>query len=375
MCRRSVCIGVFIISMIVPFAIGQAEAQDDKEAGSLSTVFEKVGETVKNSVQSVGQVAETTIRGVDDTLRETGSFTEDSLKNLTDPNEEKPVSSLINQTIDHIESTVSNTTPVVEETTKVVDQAVSDVKGVTEALPEMPVFTPVVEEAGKVVEETTTAVTTTVNKTVEEVEKVPTIVKPKKPSMEKRPGTDKVQDEVDIKPVVPTVPSLPADEVDDEPSSSINHVENPKMVEPQSPTSAVSGSIEQASLSEIPIERIVETNTVEKLSESEVNESLIVDAKIRKSATSEKEVPFHPLANGHDVQIVIQTNSTTVSSPTLTSGHADVFASMLRPLSLSRDAVYQFGHHFSQTVKSQWSNAPPGQPPRFIPFLVNKLTN
>ncbi|MDW0113003.1 hypothetical protein QT711_07380 [Sporosarcina saromensis] len=380
MSRRIIGIVIFAICMGFPFTIVKATELDDKDERSLSSVFEKVGTTVKNSVESVGKVTDSTVRSVDETLRDTHSFTQDTLRTVTSIDEEKPVSKVFNQTIDHVESTVSNLPQVVEETTKTIDRTVSDVKDVTEALPELPVVTPVGKEVGKTVEKTTSAVTTTVNQKVEEVAQVPAVLKRKEPFIEERPEAVEVQDEVQseggINPDLSTEPFTPKDDVEDEINPSEEHVQKMEMVELQSAMHIADHSSEQLGetlFRDIPAYDGGETSFVVGVSKSGAKNAIENE---NSRGSMQKELPLQLITSGHDAQnFVITANSTSALSSPSTSGHADVLANILRPLSLSRDAVYHVGRHFSQNVKSQWSNAPPGQPPRFIPFLVNKLTN
>lgn len=374
--RRIIGLVIFAICLGFPFTIVKATELDDKDERSLSSVFEKVGATVKNSVESVGKVTDSTVRSVDETLRDTHSFTQDTLRTVTSIDEEKPVSKVFNSTIDYVEATVSNLPPVVEETTKTIDRTVSDVKDVTEALPELPVVTPVGKEVGKTVEKTTSAVTTTVNQKVAEVAQVPAVLKRKEPFIEERPEADEVQSEGGTNPDLSTEPFTPKDDVEDEIKSSEKHVQKMEMVELQSAMHIADHSSEQLGetlFRGIPANDGGETSFVVGVSKSGVKEA---NENENTREFMQKEFPLQLITSGHDAQYgVIQANSTSGLSSPSTSGHADVLANILRPLSLSRDAVYHVGRRFSQNVKSQWSNAPPGQPPRFIPFLVNELTN
>lgn len=425
--RIFITVAVFFCMMVVSTDIAHAEEEGKKRRGLLGGLLEQVGSTVEETVKAVGGIVESTVDGVGKTVDDTVSFTKDTVETLVDPEEKKPVSKIVDNTVKHLGKTVENVEPVLKQTTKTVDTVTTEVVGVTEELPDLPVVKPVVKEVGKVVNQTSKTVTQTVDKTVdttvETVNGLPAVVeevtkpvsqlpevieeitkpvkpeqKPEKPEVaepekpqktetqpveENRPvqmkkpksseSVNQHDDSVDAKDdaalqEVDTAVSEPVIQTKPESAESDADIKTQPVDEKVSFEEETTPFAEEA-IAEIPNERQAQTKTVIALTEPA--------AASAKSAEPEAvakpfapPVPLNTKTSWQDNPVTMTTATTSISTTSVVnSGLADFVTGIVNWLDGQLLLEGRQWIHMSEIMRNQWTHAPPVQPPQQTPFL------
>ncbi|WOV88180.1 hypothetical protein QWT69_03375 [Sporosarcina oncorhynchi] len=391
---------VLFCLVIVSTEVVHAEENGEKRRGLLGGLLEQVGSTVDETVNAVGGLVGSVVEGVDQTVDDTVSFTTGTLETLVDPNEKKPVSKIVENTVDHVGKTVKNVEPVLKNTTQTIDTVTTEVISVTEELPEIPVVKPVVDKVGKVVGKTTGTLTETIDNTVDEtvetVQELPIIIEEvEKPIIaERKPEIPQVSEPVEHgkAPAEPANAELPVQ------SDMPQKVEKPVKTETIEP-------VEQIETERI--ERITE-NTTKQAAEQEVfdrktepfveeaiaeipNASLTQTkapattnvpamkntASMEKAKSFEPQLPMIPARMKFiwkENPVTMTTSTSSISTASVTSaGFTDFVQGVFNWL--DRQALLEGRQwiHSSEIMRNQWTHAPPGQPPQQTPFLHIKI--
>ncbi|MBD7984867.1 hypothetical protein H9649_09750 [Sporosarcina sp. Sa2YVA2] len=402
----------------------QAEENGKQRRGLLGGLLQQVESTVNETVNAVGDVVGSVVEGVDKTVEDTVSLTKETVETLTDLEEKKPVSKIVDKTVKHVGKTVENVEPVLKNTTKTVDTVTSEVIGVTEELPELPVVTPVVDEVGKVVDKTAQTVTgtvdKTVDKTVETVNELPVVVEevtkpvkelpvvveeivkpikpernpeiseviePSKPEAIQKPAVSKTPERVNEKneftdnaevdsalQAVDTTVSEPVEQTKPEVTESATDITLQPTAQPETFEQETKPFAEEA-IAEIPNKSKSQTKTVN----GEIKTIETLDKTMKQATPVKPESPAIPpnkqsLWNSNPVTIT--TATTSVSSVSVAhTGVADFFNGIVNWLDMQ---VLLEGRQWillSEIMRNQWTHAPPGQPPQLTPFLQISIQN
>lgn len=341
-------------------AVVHAEGVGDHRTGTLSGILEKVESTVTETTESVGDVVGSAVEGTDQTVQDAVTFTKGTVETLVDPTAERPVSEIVDHTIEFVGETVDNVVPVVEDATETVQTVTSGVTGIVEDLPEVPVATPVFDEVGKVVNKTTETVNDTfevaeVEETADSHGKVIENETPVLPQEVDTPSRDSQTDKVIEQPVIDT-----RQEVENaDPISAIDFPENAES------TAQIVVEEETFISNEAPLETVADPV-----------KRVVSVAKIKKETPAKQETPAVPIQSSTQrdgIPIAITTGNTSVVSPFVAhSGNADVVAGIVDEYSMLSYLSSRQWIHSDEYMRIQWVHAPPGQPPQSTPFLQEK---
>lgn len=359
------CSMLFILLMISAQVVYAEE--ETKRHGLVEGLLKQVDSTVKDTTKSVGKVVESTVEGTQKTVEETVSVTKDIVRTVVEPTTEKPISSVVNKTVEHVGKTVENVTPVVENTTATVTVVTKKVEEVVEELPEIPVVKEVVKEVGSVVHGTGQSVTDTVDKTVNDTVKV---VKNLPPSEAKKPVQKPIE-----KPIDTSVPEKERIEperhskVEDQTMTDNSIVPLEGKSPTQEPTDV---SEEKTDVAFVVKEQTVEFNVARK---REASIKTLTAEKAEGNPT-QPVIPKRPQPMSYDHLAAITTSMTSISSQSVvTSGVADYVMDVESWIMFNQPLEGRQWIHSSKIMRNQWTHAPPGQPPKQTPFLQVNQNN
>ena len=171
------CLAIVMLFTVSPYIV-QAEEIPIESSGLIGGILNQVDSTVKETTKSLSTLVDSTVNGTYKTVEDTFSFTKDVLETVAEPTQKKPISSIVNQTVELVADTVENVKPVVENTTNTVDTVTTEVVDVVEVLPDIPVVREVLEEVDSLFNGTIQ----TVSHAVETVKELPAQVKIEEPS-------------------------------------------------------------------------------------------------------------------------------------------------------------------------------------------------
>ncbi|MCM3744017.1 hypothetical protein M3193_07650 [Sporosarcina luteola] len=130
--RVLLCGSLFCCVFVAPLAVAHAEEEAGNGRGIMSGVLEKVETTVIETTESVGDVVGSAVEGVDETVKDAVSITEDTVETLVEPSTKRPVSKILDHTVEFVEGTVDNVVPVVEKTMETASTTTSTVMDIVE---------------------------------------------------------------------------------------------------------------------------------------------------------------------------------------------------------------------------------------------------
>ena len=394
------CLFVIVLPQVVHATDHEeGESEEKPKKGLVRGLVHQVKDTVEQTVQSTGDVVEETVKFTGDTVERTVNMTADTVKTVVDPKQEKPVKTIVDQTTQFVGETVESTTPVVKQTTQTVQTVTNEMVQVTKPLPKVPVVTDVVDKTTETVVGVTDQVKETVDKTVSTVTE--TVSKPlKKP--------DEDTQVVEEKPVrQPSVDTKPIEKPSNQPSVTEKPVQDnipvvTKPVQQEKPVAEkekVVGStvVTEAGAEEspaTPFEKATSRDEVEA-EESQKKQSYSAEfvQPMSEAFTMERKVvqdrevvlnldkavrnlssqafPLRPSANQFKIANVqlITGASSTVSASSASSGMSGIGAILGESdWMFAKSKQHKWYLEDSIGVR-QWSHAPPGQPPKFAPFL------
>ncbi|WP_033541025.1 hypothetical protein [Planococcus sp. CAU13] len=214
-----------------PFMVHGDELEgkaEENRSGLISGTVKTLGNTVGNvggqAGKSTGAILEETAKSVEKTVKDAVDFTAGTIEKISDPVENKVITSTVKDTGSLVEKAVANTTPAVKTTvkettgtvTKTTSEVFDAVDETVENLPEVPVVTPVVKEVNKTLQKVTSGVQQTVEKTADKVnETVEAVTDTAEKTVEKT--IDAVDKAADLpheaeKPTPVQQPEIPASE-------------------------------------------------------------------------------------------------------------------------------------------------------------------
>ena len=414
--------------MACPFLV-HGEGPEEKQGGLLSGTVETLNDTVKNvggqAGGSVEAIVEETSKSVGKTVKDTVGFTEETVKKVSAPVENKAVTSTLKNTGELVEKAVENTTPVaktaVKEVTKTTEKTTSEVfdavDKTVEKLPEVPVVTPVVKEVNKTVQKVTEEVqhtfentTDLVNETVETVtdtaektvEKTTDVVdkaadipyQEEKVDAAPKPESTKenVQDIPDEtpKPVVPPAGSAeeeqPADS--EQPVKNEVPVRGEDAVDTKEVMEATPVFIEEKAI-EVSEEQptVTEKNNIKQPAASgriDIDETTVALSNMTQSPAAENEeegkepaasaqMPIFPEKQDGDRTMAIVpapvNPSTTQASVSFTGHNADLGYGTISPSEMLKVSTEKLWYHKNSYAIIQWIHTPLRKPPETTPFL------
>lgn len=418
--------------MACPFLV-HGEGPEEKPSGLLSGTVETLNDTVKNvggqAGGSVEAIVEETSKSVEKTVKDTVGFTEETVKKVSAPVENKAVTSTLKNTGELVEKAVGNTTPVaktaVKEVTKTTEKTTSEVfdavDKTVEKLPEVPVVTPVVKEVNKTVQKVTAEVQHTVENTAGLVnETVETVTGTTEKTVEKttdavdkaadmpyqeekaeaapKPENTKenVQDVPDEtpKPVVPPAGSAeeeqPADS--EQPVKNEVPVRGEDAVDTKEVMEATPVFIEEKAI-EVSEEQptVTEKNNIKQPAASgriDIDETPVAlpnasqppSAEIEadgsedgKETAASAQMPIFPEKQDGDramATVPAPVNpSTTQASVSFTGHNADLGYGTISPLEMLKASTEKLWYHKNSYAIIQWFHTPLRKPPETTPFL------
>lgn len=357
--------------------IVQAEEITRESSGLIGGILNQVDSTVKETTKSLGTLVDSTVNGTYKTVEDTFSFTKDVVETVLEPTQEKPISSIVNQTVELVGDTVENVKPVVENTTNTVNTVTTEVVDVVEVLPDIPVVKEVLEEVGLLLNGTTQ----TVSHTVETVIELPAQVK-------KEESSQPTSTEKNAKPVTPV-----KEEIERETPSyveveyPVNDNINDQSLEITQQTEKVVIAIEEEIIIAIEENSELELDSNERQSLLDETPNNLVSEKnppINKAFTKKKSdvkkqkeqvyqeppvIPIHPKPMQHNNQTFIATGTTPIFTPSLTPGGIGDYAmGIVNWVNMEFSLEGRLWIHSSEIMRNQWTHAPPGKPPQQTPF-------
>lgn len=422
--RIFLTVTVLFCLLMVSADVVHAEEDGKKRRGLLSGLLEQVGSTVDETLNAVGGIVGSAVEGVDKTVDDTVSFTKETVETLVDPKEKRPVSNIVGNTVEHVGKTVENVEPILKNTTKTVETVTTEVVGVTEELPKLPVVTPVVEEVGKVVNKTSDTLTGTIDKTVDktvetvkdlpatveeviksddneaaEPEKVPAAPgentekpmkepvasaepeRPTKPAIPQKPvkpeiagpndgqsGTPVVEQDDSALQEVGAAVSEPIAQTETETAESVNENSSQPAVEPEAFEQETDPSAEEA-IGEIPTAIQTQMQTVDSGDET-VDQPAVTAVEQSTDRTESPAIPPTTKAAWHDTPVTMTTATTSVATASVASGgFSDFVTGIVNWLDTQVLLEGRKWIHSTEIMRNQWTHAPPGQPPQQTPFL------
>ncbi|MEK3936712.1 hypothetical protein MKY41_15505 [Sporosarcina sp. FSL W7-1349] len=383
----------------------------ESEVGTVQTVTAEATGIVKEfpEVELVTPVVDETADFVQGTAERTLDFTTDTLREVGTPYEQ-PVRNIVSSTENFVGETLESTVPVVETTTETVQTVVEDVTAVTDIAPNVPLVTSVLEETTsglqEVVGHTREAVDETVSTAVKGVaaplkstgaerEPVEQMPQPEQPIVAENENADAGQPEQ----------KMQIDELDspdtqkatsNSGSSSIPAVKPTEMKEVETAMEMVPAvrteppaSIEEAPKTEIP-EKVAETVNADADTEETIEPFDAVEPTTASGNSAGKQTEaskIHPMneplpegAPGERIPNFTVSVSAGSSSITLIPAspggtHADLGVNAMLADSLHwLLPIKPRWNRQNERIWTQWTHAPPGQPPQTAPFLyVNQF--
>ena len=110
----------FVPLSVAAMDVAYAEEEGKTRKRILAGVVDQVESTVKVTTESVGEVVDSAVTGMDQTVQDTASFTKETVEPLSILPTERPVSKVVSETVELVGKTVDNLVPVVENTTETV---------------------------------------------------------------------------------------------------------------------------------------------------------------------------------------------------------------------------------------------------------------
>ena len=361
--------------------IVQAEEITIESSGLIGGILNQVDSTVKETTKSLSTLVDSTVNGTHKTVEDTFSFTKDVVETVVEPTQEKPISSIVNQTVELVGDTVENVKPVVENTTNTVNTVTTEVVEIVEVLPDIPVVKGVLEEVGSLLNGTTQ----TVSHTVETVETVIEL-----PAQEKKEESSQpTSTEKNAKPVTPV-----KEEIERETPSyveveyPVNDNINDQSLEITQQTEKVVIEIEEEIIIAIEENSELELDSNERQSSLDETPNNLVSEKkpsINKAFTHKKAdvkkqkeqvyeespvIPINTKPLQHNNQTFMATGTTPIFTPSMTSGGIGDYAmGIVNWVNTEFSLEGRLWIHSSETMRNQWTHAPPGKPPQQTPFL------
>lgn len=317
--RVLLCGSLFCCVFAAPLAVAHAEEEAGNGKGIMSGVLEKVETKVIETTESVGEVVVSAVEGVDEAVKDTVSITEDTVETLVEPSTKRPVSEILDHTVEFVEGTVNNVVPVVEKTMETASTTTSTVTDIVE-----------IEEVA------------------DSFEKVVRNEIP--PQNEDAPAINVQPDEVVGKPVFDSN----EDVTDDDQSPKVNSQEVLEFTE-----SVVDDDT-----------KFIANEALEETAVRPVNQ---VARAAKVEMPTEQEIPRIPTQSNSQwdkTLIAITTSSTSVAPPLKTiGGNADVVPGIVDGFAVRNNLSGRQWVHSDEQMRIQWVHAPPGQPPQSTPFL------